>query len=254
MRFVLLTITIVVPLMLAQTVAGQGATKKGITLERLDFPNESKLGEEFTVKASFKNREGRLAFINARLIIEGEAKLVVPVDEQLAFIEVDADGNLTWRVQRTGGGKISFRIETYLLTDLRGVASPVNDADKVLLEKNWRGLFTEPGNVYEARLKMRVNADGAVEGKILWTLKESKREDYQNKLCATGFEFVRGTFNAKTRELYLEGYRRDDPERILGLDKYTMKVRTDGKLIEGATWNHGRWDSKFELTPVEQRQ
>ena len=98
---------------------------------------------------------------------------------------------------------------------------------------------------------MRVGTDGAAEGKILWTLKKSNRPDYQDKLGKAGTEFVRGSYDAKSRELLIEGYRRDDPAGILGLDRYKQSFGKTNKTLGGPTWGHGEWDGRLDLTSMD---
>jgi len=90
-----------------------------------------------------------------------------------------------------------------------------------------------------------------VEGQIRWTLKEATREDYRGKIGLTGTEFVWGSYDASIRQLVIKGYRRDDPHVILGLDRYTLTLDADMKKLDGKTWNNGRLDGRFELSPRE---
>jgi hypothetical protein len=45
--------------------------------------------------------------------------------------------------------------------------------------------------------------------------------------------------------LVLNGYKLDDPEHILVLDKYRLAVSDDGKVLGGLTFNNGAWTGQF---------
>ena len=47
--------------------------------------------------------------------------------------------------------------------------------------------------------------------------------------------------------LVMEGYRKDDPNDIISLDKYRLVLAEGGKSLEGKTWNHGGWGSVAKI-------
>ena len=63
-----------------------------------------------------------------------------------------------------------------------------------------------------------------------------------------GVEHVRGKFYPETSTLVVDGYSKDDPNVILGLDKYRLVVSETRKSMGGITWHHGPWTGHFFLT------
>ena len=59
-----------------------------------------------------------------------------------------------------------------------------------------------------------------------------------------GTEYVKGQMKGKGL-LVLNGYKLDDPEDILVLDKYRLAVADDGKVIGGLSFNNGPWTGQF---------
>jgi len=217
-----------------------------ISVDRYDLPKQAAIGEEYTVTAHVRNNEPALALISARLYLRGEGStLLAPAEEQTVFIEGGSVRPVSWRVKQSGRGETRFFVEASLLTAKIGGETAVSNADLALLRKEWSGVWSEPDSRYDARLTLRSSVDGAVDGRIQWTLRSAKRDDYQPKIGQSGVEFVRGSFDPKKRELVLEGYRRDDPNRILGLDRYVFTFQ-DAKLV-GTSWNKGKQDGRFEL-------
>jgi hypothetical protein len=94
---------------------------------------------------------------------------------------------------------------------------------------------------------LRTSANGDANGAITWTLRKSSRPEYQAKLGLTGIEHVRGRYDPGTRLLNLDGYRLDDPNKILGTDRYRMVVAENLKAMGGITWDHGRWTGRIFL-------
>jgi hypothetical protein len=112
----------------------------------------------------------------------------------------------------------------------------------------WHGFWTSPeGYLYEAVMNLRPGDGGAVEGEINWTLRKSPRPAEQAKLGMTGVEFVRGTYYGATGTLKVDGYRKTDPNTILGLDKYRLVVSDDSRTLGGITWSADRWSGQILL-------
>ena len=119
-------------------------------------------------------------------------------------------------------------------------ASPANGA--------WRGTWTEPsGFIYLAEMHLKVASDSTIDGYINWTLNKLPRPAEQSKLGLTGVEYVRGKYDPQSRVLTFEGYKKDDANGILGLDKYKLILADNDKVIGGITWNHGTWTALFSL-------
>ena len=126
-------------------------------------------------------------------------------------------------------------------------AQGLSESFRASLAGPWSGLWTSDTHEYEAALKMTIAANGDAEGAITWTLRKSNRPDYQAKLGLTGIEYVRGRFDARTWLLRLDGYRLDDPNKILGMDKYRMAVAENLKTMGGITWDHNTWAGRIFL-------
>ncbi len=56
---------------LAQQAEAPAPPKRPVTVEKLEIPDHSKYGDEFTVVAHLANNSDRLVLANARLIING---------------------------------------------------------------------------------------------------------------------------------------------------------------------------------------
>jgi hypothetical protein len=97
----------------------------------------------------------------------------------------------------------------------------------------------------KAVISLRVSGSGAASGEINWTLRKSPRPAEQGKVGMTGVESVRGNYYADT---ILEGYEKNDPNGILGLDKYRLVVSDNHRTMGGITRHHNAWNSQFFLS------
>jgi hypothetical protein len=131
------------------------------------------------------------------------------------------------------------------------------NAQTVNVAGEWRGIWTNPeGMVFSATMKLEtgkscktcaVVGDGAVWGKIVWTLRKAG-ENPSAELAAmvgkTATELVKG--NLKGDELLeLNGYVLEDPAEIKGTDQYRLAISEDGKVVGGITLNGGSWTGQF---------
>jgi hypothetical protein len=112
----------------------------------------------------------------------------------------------------------------------------------------WQGKWDSPnGSVYTAVVQLNVTSDGTVDGSISWTLKDTRRPDLAVKVGQSGVEFVHGTYDARCRVLALAGYRLDDPQHILGMDRYELILAANGAGLGGVTANGDTWTGMFSL-------
>lgn len=113
----------------------------------------------------------------------------------------------------------------------------------------WQGQWSSPyGTIFSSNLYLEsTNRSNGVQGQINWTMKSTPQQSKQSKIGLTAVEYVRGSYNQETRMLTLEGYRKDDPNSIITLDKYRLVIAEDGRSLGGATWNHGGWRGKLSL-------
>lgn len=112
----------------------------------------------------------------------------------------------------------------------------------------WNGTWTNSrGFQFDAVLRIAVAADRTVSGEIGWTI--VKTPTGREKLGTTAVEHIEGTYDPETQTLTFRGFRKDDPNSIIGLDKYRLQFSKTGDKIEGATENHGDWGGVFVVTP-----
>jgi hypothetical protein len=218
-------------------------------------PNPAPAGTEITVSATLRNTTPRLLLASVRLVLPGEVSIVLPDAEQTLFFESGASRDVRWKAKVEKEGPWKMRLERTVISEGRPVnGQPVRVPEPVMmaLGKVWAGTWTSPdGYVYDAEFRGLLDPSGAVEGRLDWTLRKApeERTDYAGKIGAKGVEYVWGVYNPLARSLDMEGYRRDDPKLILGLDRYRLTLSEDFKEIKGATWNHGTWAAAFRMEP-----
>jgi hypothetical protein len=250
----LLALTMSWLLLTAPAPAQDLRTNAQVEIVQLDFAKDAAVGTEFTATATVRNGSNRLMLVNVNLHFPNSVQVVVPGEEQIVFIEANATQPVRWQLKRLGGEAGQMFATADVLTEGRpgrptGTVT-VPAADQAALRRVWTGDWTTPrGFHFTAELRLNPGPDGTVEGRILWPLRKSPREEEQAKVGQTGTEFVWGSFDPRSRALTLEGYRKDDPNHILGLDKYRLLLADDGRVIGGITWEHGGWEAKFHLTP-----
>jgi hypothetical protein len=121
----------------------------------------------------------------------------------------------------------------------------------------WRGIFTDPaGFVYTAEMTLEtgpgcktcaVVGDGSIRGKIVWTLRKAGSgapPEYAARVGMTATEFVKGEMKGN-QLLVMNGYSKDDPNQIIGIDQYRLALSDNGKVIGGITLNNGPWTGQF---------
>ncbi|MGO9775941.1 MAG: hypothetical protein ACLQGT_11920 [Terracidiphilus sp.] len=117
----------------------------------------------------------------------------------------------------------------------------------------WRGIWTDPtGYVFTVMMTLDTGpgcktcapaGDGSIQGKIVWTLRKmpaNATPELAAKVGMTGTELVKGE-----GLLVLNGYQKDDPNSIIGLDQYRLAISDDGKVIGGITLNYGPWTGQL---------
>ena len=132
------------------------------------------------------------------------------------------------------------------------MASLAQDSSAADFAGNWKGRWSDAaGYIYSADMQLNAGSDGAILGKINWTLLESPNADEQAKLGMTGIEFVHGTYDPASRVLTFDGVSKTDPNNILGLDKYKLLLADNANVMGGITYNNGSWRGVFTLTRAE---
>jgi hypothetical protein len=109
--------------------------------------------------------------------------------------------------------------------------------------KQFEGTWTKLNTTYLFEFDLVLNhlENNNVEGYFIWkVIKYDKGSfmsinHYGERLGTTGKEFVKGTYNPATREYLLKGYKKEDPNSIIGLDTYHLKVDQNNDI--GGTTN-----------------
>lgn len=113
----------------------------------------------------------------------------------------------------------------------------------------WAGTWTNPrGYIYVAELRVDPGPHDSLEARFHWTLLRSPRQDEQVGRSAT--EFARGRYDAGSQLLLLVGYRKDDPDSVIGIDSYRLLIGNRGDVLLGITDNHGTWEGRFSARRV----
>ena len=106
-------------------------------------------------------------------------------------------------------------------------------------------------DLFTGIFKITIKNVGTVSGELLWTYlaidssDNFLKEHYKGKKGRSGIEYVVGTIDTKTNEIYFEGKSKDDPNDILGLDKYSLKLSANKKVLYGKTDSNGGKDGMF---------
>ena len=134
-----------------------------------------------------------------------------------------------------------------LLVVLTPLAAPAQTGPS-----KWQGQWTSPtGFLYLAEVALEIRPDGTAEAAITWTLAASPRESELQKLGMKGIEYVRGRFDRASGVLALEGYRKEDPGQVIGLDTYRLVLAENSRALGGITSNHGDWLGRFWAVRVD---
>ncbi len=125
------------------------------------------------------------------------------------------------------------------------------------VEGEWQGIKNTPERVvFTGEMTLQTGAsckactatgDGSIQGKIVWGLRSAGMKaapGMAGKVGKIGTEYVKGQMRGKGL-LVLNGYKLDDPNQILVLDKYRLAVADDGKVIGGLSLNNGHWTGQF---------
>lgn len=217
-------------------------------------PREVQPGIEVTFSATLKNTTARLLLVNARLSVLGQVEILLPEAEQILFLEPGGSRAVRWRAKVVQPG-FRYYVAPHVVSEgrpMHGAPPAIPEAARAALAKSWAGAWTSPeGFVYGAVFRAQLLPSGAVEGRIDWTLVKAPeaRKDYEGKAGTKGVEYVWGVYEPVARTLTLEGYRRDDPGVVLGLDRYRLTIAEDHGEISGATWSGGTWQAAFRLNP-----
>ena len=110
--------------------------------------------------------------------------------------------------------------------------------------KNKQDLFTGI-----CKIELKDNTD--IKGEIAWTFlavdstDKSMMDMYEGKKGKSGIEKVGGSYTATTHDVYFEGIDKDDPNLILALDKYSLKLSANKQVLYGTTATGGTNSGMF---------
>jgi hypothetical protein len=110
------------------------------------------------------------------------------------------------------------------------------------------GTWTKEGTTYEFDFVLTIKHLDAnnVQGQFNWTFAAPDDHSgfsidyYSEKIGLTAVEYVRGNYDPANKEYQLHGYRKDDPNTIIALDEYRVKVVGE-KTLRGTSRAHGSW-------------
>lgn len=114
----------------------------------------------------------------------------------------------------------------------------------------WHGTWSGEGFEYRALMILNALDGGVVEGTIEWTvLSAPANRPEARQIGVMGVERIRGTFYADLGLLVLEGYSKDDPKHVIGLDRYRLVIAENGETLGGISrGSKRRWEGRFFLT------
>ena len=93
-------------------------------------------------------------------------------------------------------------------------------------------------------LKIEIK-DTVVTGEILWTFVAIDSSDaaqvkyYRGLKGHTGIEHVKGVYYPLSHDIHFEGIAKTDPDLIIGMDKYLLKLSLEADMIYGRTLSNG---------------
>ena len=102
-------------------------------------------------------------------------------------------------------------------------------------------------------MNLIVDPAGQALGEIRWTMTRSPKPEDQSRIGLGGTEYVRGTMQGHGT-LSLDGYDKDDPAAVIGLDRYRLEISHSGRWLYGPTWTHGDWTGRFFATRPSPRR
>lgn len=111
---------------------------------------------------------------------------------------------------------------------------------------------TEGGTTYLFKGWMKLDIHGQMaDGRIAWTVITADAKDaayYSSRMNKSGIEIIEGEYDPKTKDLKFAGQSKIDPDSVIGLDEYTLKISSDNKAIFGKTDSNGTKAGFFYAT------
>ncbi len=101
----------------------------------------------------------------------------------------------------------------------------------------WSGDWTSKSTYFTAEATFTETGGGKVTGQIVWTIRRTTNPKKTDKIGTSAVEEVQGVFNPSTRMLTLKGFRKNDPNNIIILDRYNLSLSADNQTIIGKSIN-----------------
>lgn len=123
------------------------------------------------------------------------------------------------------------------------------------IEGKWNCTWTKNEWKFKCQMELIVN-NNEVSGNMKWqALKWPKNADdyYNKKADKTAIEYVRGNYNESTKELKLQGYEKDDPYEIIGLDTYKLILKNKKTLQGSSKTNENNWKGVFIAKKINKK-
>jgi len=122
----------------------------------------------------------------------------------------------------------------------------------------FNGTWTKVSTTYkfDFDLILKVSSSNQVEGYFLWKVIEYdknnilSKQHYEKKINLTAKEYVKGIYYPSKGEYVLKGYKKDDPDNIIGIDIYELKIDRNGEL-GGITNSNGSWLGRINGKQIE---
>lgn len=136
-----------------------------------------------------------------------------------------------------------------LLVFISAIAISICNAQTSYYKGEWTTINKH--DLFTGLFKIDVSKDGSAKAEFIWTLlaTDSTRQDLvdllKGKKGKSGIEFTEGTYSSATNDFYLEGKSLEDPNVILGEDKYHLKLSADKNVIYGSTETMGSNEGLF---------
>jgi hypothetical protein len=113
----------------------------------------------------------------------------------------------------------------------------------------WHGRWTGDNYAYSAEVDLVAVSGTVFNGTIHWTMAVTPNAEDKPKVGVTAVEYVSGEVDPTSGELHLKGYQKEDPQSIIDLDEYKLKV-DGGDVIRGTTSDHNTWAGQLRLRRV----
>lgn len=130
---------------------------------------------------------------------------------------------------------------SFLLVSVCTVAAT---AQIQLFHGTWTRLGT--GYIFDFDLKLEHGTGNKVQGYFDWKFVQYDENDpfsvsyYKDKVGLTAREYVKGTYEPASKTYHVTGYAKDDPDTIISLDEYLLKLDSNGD-IGGETSSKNTW-------------